>query len=120
MSCTFQIQDNVLWSPAIRIGHLFKGQAEAAATAFRLTSGLDDIIEDECEIDLPIFEKFVTEMLREYSSATHPVLRALTRDFIAAASVLVERAGGRFPDLGEEQDRMWDQLRQEYARSMPR
>jgi hypothetical protein len=110
----------VLWDPSNTVARLFAGEAEAVASAFGLASGIGDIIEDECEIDLPVLEAFLAELVRQYHQATHPILRSLTVGFIATASVLVERAGGQLPAGDAQQVAAWDQLRQEHARSMPR
>ncbi|MEU6235633.1 DUF6086 family protein [Kitasatospora sp. NPDC047058] len=120
MSCTFQVRDEVVWDPSNTVARLFKGEAEAVASAFGLVSGVGDIIEDECEIDLPVLEEFLAELVRQYHRATHPILRSLTVGFIATASVLVERAGGRLPSGEPEQVAAWARLRQEHARSMSR
>ena len=121
VSCFFEVGGTTVWSPSNTIARLFKGQAEAVAAAFQVVSGLGDIIDDECQIDLPLFEKFVAEAVGQYGDATHPVLRSLTESVIAAASVLVERAGGRLPDVEPpQQAAAWARLRREHARFMPR
>jgi hypothetical protein len=120
MSCLFQVEDSIIWNPSNTVARLFKGQVEAVASAFNLTSGLGPIIEDECEIDLPIFETFLAEVVKRYDNSTHPILRALTVGVIAIASVLVERADGRLPEVKPEQMDAWSKLRYEYSRSMPR
>jgi hypothetical protein len=120
MSCLFQVEDNILWEPSNTVARLFKGHAEAIAAVFDLNSGLGAIIEDECEIDLSTFEKFLAEVVRRYHHATHPILRSLTVGVIVTASVLIERAGGKLPEAEPEQLAEWSALRREYSRSMPR
>jgi Family of unknown function (DUF6086) len=120
MSCTFDVGDTVLWSPSNTVARLFHGQAQAVAAAFAVPCGLGPIIEDECEIDLPVFERFVAEITKQYDRATHPILRSLTVGFIGTASVLVERAGALLPGSEPDQAGAWARLRQEYSRSMPR
>jgi hypothetical protein len=120
MSCLFEVGDTTLWSPSNTIARLFKGQAEAVATAYHVNSGLGDIIDDECQIDLPTFEKFVAEAMRQYGHATHPVLKSLTVPVISTASVLVERAEGQLPEVEPEQAAAWAQLRREMGHYMPR
>lgn len=83
-------------------------------------SGLGDIIEDQCEVDLPAFEKFLAEAMRQYHQTAHPILRSLMTGFIATALVLAERAGGRLTETTPEQAAAWARLRQEHARSMSR
>ncbi len=120
MSCTFQVGDEIVWDPSNTVARLFVGEAAAVASAFGLESGIGEIIEDECELDLPVLEAFVAGLVRRYHEATHPMLRSLTVGFIATVSVLVERAGGRLPSGEADQVAAWAQLRQEHARSMPR
>lgn len=120
MSCLFEVGDTTVWSPSNTIARLFKGQADAVAAAFHVTSGLGEIIEDECAVDLPAFEKFVAEAVRQYGHATHPILRSLTVSVIATASVLVERADGQLPEVEPDQAVAWAQLRREHAHFMPR
>ncbi|MGH3548116.1 MAG: DUF6086 family protein [Pseudonocardiaceae bacterium] len=67
-----------------------------------------------------MFEKFLGEVAKQYDHATHAILRSLTVGFIATASVLVERAGGRLPQAEPEQMAAWAELLREYSRSMPR
>ena len=120
VSCLFEIGDTVLWNPSNTVARIFKGEAEAIASAFHVASGLGDIIEDECEVDLPAFEKFLAEAMRQYHQTAHPILRSLMTGFIATALVLAERAGGRLPETTPEQAAAWARLRQEHARSMSR
>jgi Family of unknown function (DUF6086) len=120
MSCLFEVDDAVVWSPSNTVGRLFKGEVDAVASAFRVPAGLGDIIEDECVIDLPVFESFLAEATQQFDRTTHPILRSLTVSVIATASVLVERAGGHLPDTEPERAAAWTQLRAEHGRSMPR
>ncbi len=120
MSCLFEIDGTVLWSPSNTVARIFKGEAEAIASAFRVASGLGDIIEDECQVDLPVFEGFLAAAARQYQQTAHPILRSLMTGFLATAMVLAERAGGQLPETSPEQTAAWAQLRQEHARSMSR
>ena len=120
MSCLFEVGETTLWSPSNTIARLFKGQVEAVAAAYHVNSGLGEIIDDECQIDLTTFEKFVAEAMRQYGHATHPILKSLTVSVISTASVLVERAEGQLPEQQPEQATAWAQLRSEMARYMPR
>jgi hypothetical protein len=120
MSCFFDVGNTTLWSPANAVAHLFKGQADAVAAAFNVSSGLGDIVDDLCVIDLPVFEKFVAEASRQYGQATHPILRSLTVSVIATASVLVERADGQLPAVEGEEAAAWARLRREHGRFMSR
>lgn len=121
MSISFDLGDEVLWWPSNLPAHLFKGHAESIAAALKIPSGLGDIIEDECEVDLPAFEEFVAAVSRQYDESTHPIVRAMISSFIPTAQVLVERAGGSYPKAGSErQEAVWAAMRKEHAASMSR
>jgi hypothetical protein len=120
MSCLFKTDGKVLWNPSNTVARLFKGQAEAAAVAFDVPSGIGAIIEDECEIELQAFERFLTELVKQYADATHPILRSLTSGLIAISSVLVERTDGQGTKNGANDTAPWAELAREYSRSMPR
>jgi hypothetical protein len=119
MSCFFEVGDTTVWNPANTIARLFKGQVEAVATVYHVESGLGEIINDECRIDLPAFEKFVAEAMRQYGHSPHHVLRSLIVSVISTASVLVERAAGQLPEAEPGQAAPWAQLRREMAQFMP-
>jgi hypothetical protein len=36
----FQVGEMILWNPALRLGRIFKGEAEVIASAFGVPSGL--------------------------------------------------------------------------------
>ncbi|WP_225850614.1 DUF6086 family protein [Streptomyces sp. HPF1205] len=121
MSISFDLGDDVLWWPSNFPAHLFKGHAESIAEALKMPSGLGDIIEDECEVDLPAFEALVTAAMRRYDETTHPIVRALLSSFIPTAQVLVERAGGSYPKAeSQKQESVWAAMRKEHAAYMSR
>jgi hypothetical protein len=55
------------------------------------------MLEDECDIDVPVFARFTDTLLSTYARSNHTVLRALLEGFLATAMVLVERGGGELP-----------------------
>jgi hypothetical protein len=121
MSISFDLGDEVLWWPSNFPAHLFKGHAESIAGALKMPSGLGDIIEDECEVDLPAFETLVAAAMHRYEETTHPIVRALISSFIPTAQVLIERAGGSYPKAeSQEQESAWAALREEHAAYMSR
>lgn len=120
MSCVFEADDITLWNPSNTVARLFKAQAEAVATAFHVPSGLGEIIDDECQVDVAALEDFVAEASKAYQQSVHPVLKALTISVIATAGVLVQRAGGSFPTLDPLADAAWAQMRSDYGSSMSR
>ncbi len=121
MSISFDLGDEVLWWPSNVPGRIFNGHAESIAAALKIPSGLGEIIEDECEVDLPAFVAFVAAVMARYEESTSPILRALTFAFIPTAQVLVERAGASYPRAAsDQQEAVWAAMRKEHAASMPR
>ncbi|TQF05490.1 hypothetical protein E6W39_28725 [Kitasatospora acidiphila] len=104
----------------MHFARLFIAEAEAVASVLGLASGVGEIISDECELELPLFEAFVAELVRRHGQSNHPILRSLIVSVAATGSVLVERAGGQLPTGDAEQTAAWAQLRQEHAQSMVR
>jgi hypothetical protein len=115
MSRLFKSGRTIVWNPASTIADLFKGQAEAAASAFHLPSGLSAIIEDECHIDLPVFETFLIELAERYNRSADYLVKSLIGGVVGTSYVLVERAGGRLPKM----EPGWDEVRRQFSRSMP-
>jgi hypothetical protein len=120
MSCLFIADGATVWNPSNTVARLFKGQAEAAASAFHIPSGLSAIIEDEVEIDVPLFGKFLKGLVEEYDRTTHYILKSLTSGVIGTSYVILERAGGELPEIDPRQMPAWPELHREYSRSMPR
>lgn len=119
MSTLFRIGDAVIWNPSNSVADLFKAQAEGAASAYHLPSGLGSIANDECYIDLPVFERFLIALVKEYNGTGHYIVRSLIAGVIGTSYVLVERAGGQLPMTEPRQTQAWTELHREYARSMP-
>jgi hypothetical protein len=121
MSISFDLGDEVLWWPSNLPGRLFKGYAESIASALKTRSGLGDIIEDECEVDLQHFEAFVATVTATYEKATHPIVRSLLFTFVPTAQVLLDRAGRDIPRAeSDQQEAVWAAMRKEHAASMSR
>ena len=120
MSCVFEANGVTLWNPSNTVARLFKAEAEAVASAFHVPSGLGDIVDDECQVDLGALQAFVAESTKAYQQSVHPILKSLTISVIATAGVLVQRAGGSFPALDPTVDAAWTQMRSDYGSSMSR
>jgi hypothetical protein len=120
MSCLFEVDETTVWNPSNTVARLFQGQTEAAAETLRIASGVGPIIEDECQIDLPVFEEYLSAVVQKFHDSTHPILKSMLTALIATSWVIVERAGGRLPKTEPAQAAAWEQLSQEFAHSMPR
>ena len=127
MSCRFYVEaaedtdEPNLWWPANNVARLFKGYSESVAVLLGVPSGIGDLIEDECEVDLPVFEKFCAEAVARYEKTNHALLRTLIVGFIGTALALLDRAGGKMPaSATPEQQAAWIALRDQQARLMNR
>ncbi|RCV51451.1 DUF6086 family protein [Marinitenerispora sediminis] len=119
MSCFFQVGGLVLWNPSNTVARVFLGQARTLAPVVGRRSGLGDIVEDECEVDLTEFAGLVAAVLELYRRSPHPLLRALLDGFVPVALVLLERGGGTA--LGSvDGAAAWAEPVRAAARSMPR
>lgn len=115
MSCFVDIDGNDVWNPANRIARLFIAQARATADAFRLDSGVGDVIEDQCGIDGKAFTTFVATLLAEYERTNNLTLRRLTEGVLIVGLVLLQRAG-----LPPEPPADWHEYVEAQSRHMPK
>jgi hypothetical protein len=119
VSLYFQLNETTLWNPSIKVGLIFKGEADVIASAFGIPSGLSDVVEDDCQVNLPVFETFIAEMVRQLDRTNHPILLSLTTGFVGSALALIERAGGKLPESEPGRAAEWAELSADAARSMP-
>jgi Family of unknown function (DUF6086) len=109
-----------LWNPSNMPGRIFKGHAEVIAAEFNLPSGLGEIIEDEVFVDVPLLETFLTRLVRQYDYRGHFIIMSLIGAVLGTSYVLVERAGGRLPEIDPQRAPAWEAQHLEFSRSMPR
>jgi hypothetical protein len=120
MSILFLADGVTVWNPSNTPGQLFKCQAEAAAHALGLPSGLGELTQDEVAIDLPIFERFVAKLAEQYQNTGHYIIRSLIAGVLGPSYVMAERAGGQLPEIDPQRVPGWDELQFQFSRSMPR
>ncbi|MEU4314475.1 DUF6086 family protein [Nocardia sp. NPDC024068] len=117
MSYIFEIQDETVWSPALRVGKLYESMAQDVAESLGVPTGMTAMASDFCEIELDVFVTFVRLAYKEYFSSSHPVLRGLIGAVLAPSIVVLERGGQSVvPDSAEEREF----LRRARDLSMPR
>ena len=119
MSILFLAGGARLWNPSNTPGRLFKGQAEITAAEFGLPSGLGEIIEDEVVVDVPLLETFLTKLARQYDYRGHFIIMSLIGGVLGTSYVLVERAGGRLPEIDPHRAPAWEAQHMQFSRSMP-
>ena len=82
-----------------------------------MQSGLGDVYADEIVIDLPVFEAFLIRLADRYKTPYY-VVKSLVTGVFGTSYVMVERAGGRLPEM-DSQMPAWDDIRFQFSRSMP-
>jgi hypothetical protein len=118
MSCYFQVGDQVLWNPSNSVAQIFIGEAALFARFAGCDSGVGEIIEDECHIDIAKFQHFVRALTESYSTSNNQVLRSLVGGFIPVALVLVERSGASLM-LPPDEWQGWRPAVEDAGRAMP-
>jgi Family of unknown function (DUF6086) len=119
MSVRFAVNGASVWWPASAVARLFKAQAEVAAAALDIPTGLGEVFADEVVIDLPVFEEFVKKLARQYN-APYYVVHSLATGVFGTSYVMVERAGGQLPEIDPGRAAVWETQHLEFARSMPK
>ena len=118
MSYIFDVGEDTVWSPSLRVGKLYVTAIESVAKGLRRPTGLVAISEDMYQIDPTIFEAFVKDFLADFLSTNHKVYRELVRGVLLPSLVLLERAGISLEPMGDEQKTLVLHA-QDLARSMP-
>ncbi|GAA4943724.1 DUF6086 family protein [Actinoplanes utahensis] len=77
MGKNISVDGRVVWDPALRVAQLFQAQLAAVEEVLGVASGVDEPIDDEIEIDWPVFEAFVRHLLETLATTGHPVMHLL-------------------------------------------
>jgi hypothetical protein len=93
VSYVFDVGDDTVWSPALRVGDLYVRFATELAEVLRVPTGLTAVASDMYEIDIDLYENFVSKLFEMYFSSSHPVLRGLVESVLAPSVVVLERGG---------------------------
>jgi hypothetical protein len=115
MSYVFDHDDEVIWSPSLRVGQLYVGLAQEMSGFLGLPHGLKAMANDYYELDSERFRDFVAAVVREFSG--HPVSGALVHGFCATSFVLLARMK---QDVSEVPDWLTEETVRTLSRRMPR
>jgi hypothetical protein len=118
MSYIFEIGEDTVWSPALRVGELYVVSTRCIADARNQPTGLVAIANDMYKIDLPAFERLTRSVLSEYLLSNHPIYREQLRPWLLASLVMLQRGGVSIDPESNEQANFIRQA-EGYARSMP-
>ncbi|QKV69815.1 MULTISPECIES: DUF6086 family protein [Streptomyces] len=119
MSCYFLSQGKDLWNPSNSVARIFVDQAIMLAKEMGLDSGIEGIIEDECEIHGDRFTAFLHALLLRHGKSNNQALRSLLEGVTAIGLVITERAGWDMPIADTGDNSFWDEKKTQLARSMP-
>ncbi|MGI5207881.1 DUF6086 family protein [Spirillospora sp. CA-108201] len=118
MGYIFDIDDETVWSPSLRVGQLYVNLAEAAAHTLELPTGLEAVAEDMCDINASVFSDFTRALVKEFFSSHHAVAQEMLRGVLFASLIMLQRGGIEITPHGEEQKSLWLTL-PEFAQRMP-
>jgi hypothetical protein len=118
MGFIFDVGEDTVWSPALRVGQLYIAATRCVAVELNRPTGLVAVAEDMYQIDLAKFEVFVKDLFAAFSSTNHQVYRELVRGVLLPSLVLLERAGVS-PDTTSDAESAIILQSQDLARSMP-
>jgi Family of unknown function (DUF6086) len=105
MSFIFDVDDETVWSPALRVGQVYAGSARQLGAILNIDTGLHEVADDLVEIDVEAFERFTRALLAEHLRSDHPIHRALSRGTLLVSLALLERAGRPLnPQTQDEHD----------------
>lgn len=100
MSYIFEIEEDTVWSPALRVGGIWSRCAETLGEAFECDPGFDFVASDTVEIDPEKFSSYVENLLDIRSRSRNIVLQTLIDGVLGPALIMLERIDRPVP-LGE-------------------
>ncbi|WP_410568879.1 DUF6086 family protein [Amycolatopsis sp. cmx-4-61] len=113
MSYIFDVDGEVVWSPALRIGKLFTTLVDVLAGDVDVeprATGLTAMASDYYYVNPPVFAQFVRALLGS-SVLANPVYAELARGFLVISLVVLDRCGvdltperAAHPELFEARD----------------
>ncbi|WP_143174318.1 DUF6086 family protein [Streptoalloteichus hindustanus] len=107
MSYVFQVDGESVWSPALRIGHLFLAIANQLSENLNQDHGFSMMASDFVDIDGNTFAAFVQSLLNS-SVMTNVTYEHLSRGFLATCLAILVRAGVPVHLQGPEQQELME------------
>ncbi|SUA31522.1 Uncharacterised protein [Mycolicibacterium fortuitum] len=93
MSFIFEVGDDTVWSPALRVGELYVRFVTQVGDLLGVPTGLSAMASDYYEIDPDAFEVLVKKIFEETFRSTHQIGRAMLESVLAPSVVILERIG---------------------------
>lgn len=91
MSFIFDVGDDTVWSPALRVGDLYVRFITQIGEHLGLPTGLSAMASDYYYIDPDAFEALVKKMFEETFSSSHPIGRAMLESALGPSAVILDR-----------------------------
>jgi hypothetical protein len=103
MSCIFEVGEDTVWSPALRVGDLYVRYLREIADMLGVPTGLTAVASDMYEIDVDAYGSLVRKIADLYFSSGHLVLRGLIGGMLGPSVVVLERAGRPLSPQSDEE-----------------
>lgn len=91
VSYVFDVGDDTVWSPALRVRDLYVRFLTQLGDHFGLPTGLNAMASDYYYIDPATFETFVRKLFEENFRSSHQVGRAMVESVLAPSIVILDR-----------------------------
>jgi hypothetical protein len=105
MSYVFDVGDDEVWSPALRVGDLYVRFLGEIADMLGMPTGLTAVASDYYKIDIDVYGALVHEILAFYLASPHPVRRRLIEGVLVPSVMVLDRAGRPIsPHTDEERE----------------
>ncbi|CND72966.1 Uncharacterised protein [Mycobacterium tuberculosis] len=118
MSYIFDIDDETVWSPSLRVGKLYVNLAEAIARTLEIPTGLEAVAEDMYDINASVFSDFTRALVEDFFSGRQVVAQEMLRGVLLASLVMLQRGGVEITSDDEKQKPLWSAI-PEFAQRMP-
>jgi len=93
--------DQMIWSPSLKTGHLFSAEIQAIEQVVGQWSGITTTMSDTLEIDPPALTTFIQAALRLLEESNSGPLLAMTAGCLEVAIALNAKITGQWPNVAE-------------------
>lgn len=118
MSCVFEVGEETVWNPALRVGETYLALAEGLAGLVGVPTGFTATAADFHRVDIVQFDMFTKHVFREYFRSGHELRRMMVDGVLRPSVVMLTRGGGRIEPDTEEQ-RLYLAEAEKLSGSMP-
>lgn len=99
MSYVFEIEDEIVWSPALGVGTIYVAFVQSLEHVTGSQAGFEIVANDMVSIDKEMLRDFVSGLLASIEqSRGNTIYRAELETIIGLSLVILERAGVEMPD----------------------